>query len=314
VAELTATKVRGLTPADLDVALPPDQRAPAPVPTPPGEPAAPTLEIAEDDPILVRVEELLKTYGGVLFTGPPGTSKSYYADQIALAIAGDSARVRTVQIHASYQYEDFMEGYVATDSGYRLRRKHFALLCGQAAEDPGHRYFLVIHELSRADPGRVFGEALTYMERTKRDMRFLLASGRELWVPPNVEILATMNPLDAGADEVDAALGRRFGKYRMDPNASMLDDFLRKADMAEVLRLRVLRFFERANEMAVAARNPHAVLGHTPFLGMRDVADLNRLWEHHLSFHFERAYLLDPDGLAAIEREWDAALAEPSAG
>ncbi|MDQ1712057.1 MAG: 5-methylcytosine-specific restriction enzyme [Frankiaceae bacterium] len=317
MADLTRHKVRGLTPADLAVALPPPVDAETLAPAPPEETDAPTsVEIADDDPILVRVKELLGIYGGVLFTGPPGTSKTYYAEQVALAIAGDPHRVRIVQFHPSYQYEDFMEGYVATDDGYQVRLKHFALICRDAREDPEayHQYVLVIDELSRSDPGRVFGEALTYMERTKRGKKFRLASGTELSVPPNVHIVATMNPHDRGVDQVDAALGRRFAKYRMDPNASILDSFLRDQGMAELLRLQVLAFFEQANAAAKAGRNPHAVVGQTYFLNVKDIADLNRLWEHDLRFHFERAYQLDPDGLAAVRRAWDAALAEPEPG
>lgn len=313
MADLTRGKVRALTPADLEVDVP-DEPAP-PAAAPGNVPATvPAVEIADDDPILVRVKELLEIYGGVLFTGPPGTSKSYYAEQVAFSIAGDSRRVRIVQFHPSYQYEDFMEGYVATDEGYRIAPKHFVVCCEQAADDPGNRYVIVIHELSRSDPGRVFGEALTYMERSKRGQTFFLPSGRELSVPQNVDILATMNPLDRGVDEVDAALGRRFAKYPMPPDPSMLDGFLRDRGMAEVLRLRVLEFFERANAAAEAAGNPHGAVGQTFFLNVRDAADLNRLWQHDLRFHFERAYQLDPEGFAVVQRAWDAAVAEPVLG
>jgi 5-methylcytosine-specific restriction protein B len=315
VAILTKTKVRRLDVAALGVQLPASKTARLPPATaaltpPSAPPAVPAID--PGDPILLTVQDLLTTYGGVLFSGPPGTSKSYYAEQIALSLAGHPDRVRTVQFHPSYQYEDFMEGYVATSSGYSLVPRHFVLICEDAAKDPSNRYVLVIDELSRSDPGRVFGEALTYMERTKRGKAFALASGRVLTVPENMDILATMNPLDRGVDEVDAALSRRFGKYAMEPNDSVLDQFLRDAGMDDPTRERVVRFFRKTNEAAEAGGNPHAVVGQTHFLGVKDVAGLSRLWEYQLRFHFEQAYRLDPDGLAQVRADWDRVVTVPT--
>lgn len=298
-AELTRQKVRHLSSTDLGVALPSQGGS-----THATEPDAFTDLLDPDDPILVTVLDLLNDYGGVLFTGPPGTSKSHYATRIARTIAGAASRVRTVQFHPSYQYEDFIQGYVATATGMQLANKHFVLACQAATADPGQRYVIVIDELSRADPGRVFGEALTYLERTKRGETFLLASGDALMVPPNLDILATMNPLDRGVDEVDAALNRRFAKYAMDPSEDYLTTFLIAAGMPDVLRQRVLSFFRSVNREAAVAVNPHAVLGHTYFQNIRDIPGLIRLWDHQLRFHFEQAYRLDISGLEKIRTDW----------
>src|ERR1700752_4416883 len=92
--------------------------------------------------------------------------------------------------------------------------------------DPTNSYVLVIDELSRADVGRVFGEALTYVERTKRELPFNIANGDLIKVPSNFVILATMNPFDRGVDEVDAAFERRFAKISMDPDKALLDEIL----------------------------------------------------------------------------------------
>lgn len=313
MATLSTGKVRHLEAQELGVSLPTPKSSGVPTPASGTQPQDPeeAPEIDLEDPILQTVEDLLQSYGGVLFTGPPGTSKSYYAEQIGKALAGP-ARVRTVQFHPSYQYEDFMEGYVPGRDGYVLAPKHFVLICEDAAAHPENRYFLVIDELSRADPGRVFGEALTYIERSKRGKKFRLASGRELQVPPNLEILATMNPLDRGVDEVDAALNRRFAKYAMEPNDSLLNQFLLDAAMEEGLRTRVGNFFRYVNSASASANNPHAALGHTYFSGVRDVAALTRLWEHQLRFHFEQAYRLDENGLAEVRSAWDKVVTPPS--
>ena len=54
----------------------------------------------------------------MILSGPPGTSKSYFAAAAAQVLAGgDDNRLRFVQFHASYQYEDFMLGFTPKDEG-----------------------------------------------------------------------------------------------------------------------------------------------------------------------------------------------------
>jgi 5-methylcytosine-specific restriction protein B len=256
-----------------------------------------------DDQYLVIVRELLQSYGGVIFVGPPGTSKTWYAAKVATALVnGDRDRVRFIQFHPSYQYEDFVEGFVplSAGGGFELADKHLLQMCDKARTQ---RAVLVIDELSRGDPGRIFGEALTYVEKTKRNLPFQLASGRECKIPEELVFLATMNPLDRGVDEVDAAFERRFGKIAMEPDVGILESFLDSNSVADPLRHRLLTFFTWVNNRA--KDNPFAQIGHTFFLHVRNEEDLRRLWDHQLRFVFEKAYQLDPDGHQELRQQWD---------
>ncbi|AWB87648.1 AAA family ATPase [Mycetocola zhujimingii] len=263
-------------------------------------PDAPRLSSA--DPLLAKVKHLLSSFGGVIFSGPPGTGKTYVAAQIAEAIAGDQGRVQYVQFHASYQYDEFMEGFVPTASGFVRRDGAFLKMCRRAQADPDNTYVLVVDELSRADAARVFGEALTYVERSKRGLEVTLASGNPLTVPNNLEILATMNPVDRGVDEVDAAFERRFAKIKMDPDRNVLGRVLENSGLEEQVRNRVMGWFSMVNKFA--RDNPSAAIGHAYFVNVDGIDAMRDVWEHQLQFAVDRAFRLDPQNRQSVETGW----------
>lgn len=104
-----------------------------------------------------------------IFYGPPGTGKTYIARRLANHLAGDASRVRTIQFHPSYSYEDVVEGLrpeLEESSGaqlsYVIRPGLFRELCIEAAAPalaffdhvqeavgrdspfaPGHSYWMV---------------------------------------------------------------------------------------------------------------------------------------------------------------------------
>ena len=259
-------------------------------------------EIEDDDPRLIEVRELLDdNYAGVIFTGPPGTSKSWYAEQIAAKLVDlDPTRARFIQFHPSYQYEDFVEGYIPLEGGgFKMVDKHLLEMCDVAKNANGKLCVLVIEELSRSDPGRVFGEALSYIEMTKRGKLFRLASGREISIPPNLIILATMNPFDRSVDDVDTAFERRFAKIAMDPDRDKLKEFLSDNGMDPTLSARVLMFFDRL----LKNKNVQSHVGHAYFRSVRNEDGLRRLWNNQLRFHFEKAFRLSDEGLYEVTRE-----------
>jgi 5-methylcytosine-specific restriction protein B len=276
------------------------------------------VELPEGDAIftqlLARVHRLMKDgFGGVILRGAPGTSKSWYARRIAAALADrDPSRIKFVQFHPSYQYEDFVEGFVPDPTGtFKRRRKHFLQICAAAANDAKRRlHVLVIDELSRTDPARVFGEALTYLESTKRGEVFHLASGREMAVPPNLFIIATMNVWDRGVDEVDAAVERRFASISLDPSTEALVRILAANRVRADLQGDIVRFFEQLQR----DRNPMVRVGHAYFRVVRDESSLHRLWRHQLRFVIERAFPLGEDGFRRIEGAWEKLFPEDPEG
>src|SRR6202011_3833709 len=137
-----------------------------------------------------------------------------------------------------------------------------------AEEHEDQRFVIVIDELSRSDPGRVFGEALTYMEASRRGESFLLASGKEARIPANVFFIGTMNARDKSVSEIDDAFDRRMAKIALDPSGEVLHQFLTANEMAPALIAKVEAFF--------AWIQRHYPLGHTFFLSARSEESLRR--------------------------------------
>lgn len=269
------------------------------------------LVVTSDDPRVQEIARLAGIYGGVILSGPPGTSKTFYASAAAEIIAGAKSRVKFVQFHASYQYEDFMLGFAPTATGFEPKTGPFLELAKTAADRPGDTYVLVIDELSRADVGRVFGEALTYVENTKRELPFTIANGDRIKVPENLVILATMNPFDRGVDEVDAAFERRFAKVSMDPDRDLLRAILDGNGMEEDLQRRVIVWFDRINSHAQS--NPAAAVGHAYFSTASDENSLADIWRYQLKYLVERAFRRDQNTRAALETGWQHIFSTPDA-
>jgi 5-methylcytosine-specific restriction protein B len=210
--------------------------------------------------------------------------------------------VRFLQFHPGYQYEDFVEGYVpdAKAGGFHIADKHFLDICRIAGDVSPLTCVLVVDELSRCEPARVFGEALTYIEGTKRDESFSLASGRTMSVPRNLVVLGTMNVMDKGVQSVESAFERRFARIAMEPDGTALRSILESNDVEPGLLDRILRFFEWLNKQ----QNPLCHIGHAYFDKVRNVESLERLWDSQLRFQLEKANRLDATEFRDIERRF----------
>ena len=292
----TSEKVRELTASALGLI---DVEGPAADMELGEEPAA---SIGEDDEVLEAVKAAHGDgYAGAILSGVPGTGKSWYAASVAGKMTEDDpSRVTFIQFHPSYQYEDFIEGFVPESGGFERKLRLFGQLCEDASEDPDRLYVLVIDEISRTDVARVFGEALTYIETSKRDITFRLASGTELAVPKNIFIIATMNPWDRGVDELDVALERRFALIDMPPDTAALRKILERNGAPDALLTELSTFFAEVQ----ASPSARAHIGHAYFNPVRDLASLQRLWRFQLGPFFEKALRSQPEELRRLRERW----------
>lgn len=165
------------------------------------------------------LSNLLLTKKNIILQGAPGVGKTFMAKRLAYSILGckDKKRIKMVQFHQSYSYEDFIVGYRPTENGFELEYGPFYDFCKQAEKDD-KPYFFIIDEVNRGNVSKIFGELLMLIENDKRKESLnLLYTKEEFSVPENVYIIGMMNTADRSLAIIDYALRRRFAFYDVKP-------------------------------------------------------------------------------------------------
>jgi len=193
-----------------------------------------TLDVDFTDsskPIEVETIGVGKGYNKIIY-GAPGAGKSALVSEIV----GENY-IRTV-FHPETQYSDFigcLKPHKDSSSGsitYSFRKGPFIQILEKALLNPDTHYFLVIEELNRANTAAVFGEIFQLLDRDDNGnseypiviqdedlyevLKLTLGSEhtliekRQLIIPSNLSIIATMNSSDQAVFPLDTAFKRRW--------------------------------------------------------------------------------------------------------
>ena len=255
---------------------------------------------------LTNVEALLDDKRQVIFQGPPGTGKTFVARKLAAFLARADERVRLVQFHPSYAYEDFVQGFRpalrAGQPGFELRNGPLVDAAERAKAEPGEKHFLVIDEINRGNLAKVFGELYFLLEYRDSELR-LLYSDEPFVLPENLFIIGTMNTADRSIALVDLALRRRFHFVEFHPDKPPVQGLLRHWLMQKAPDLTwVADVVDRAN---AKLDDRQAAIGPSYF--MKPDLDDNKvrmIWEHNVRPYVEEHLHGEHERIAEFDLDW----------
>ncbi len=252
----------------------------------------------------------------IVLYGPPGTGKTRAAKLVAHALTGEhkpsaDGHWGLLQFHPSYSYEDFVQGLrpdlKEAQLRYTLVRGPFLEMCKRAENSPDDWFVLVIDEINRGDPARIFGELLYGLEYRGREVQ--LPAGGVLAVPPNLVVIGTMNSVDRSVALVDYALRRRFAFLRLEPNPAAIS--ARHGDMPEAkLAASMLTSF---NKWLTERLDKDHALGHSFFVApgvtLSGADAFERIWKLDVRPLLEEYFFGDADALRQARTKWKDAIA-----
>ena len=238
----------------------------------------------------------------LILYGPPGTSKTYTAIEIAKTLIvkaylssaslleesiinncknyiklgeddvvfQNDEHISYLQFHINYNYSE-----VKTKLGFIFD------IIEKAKNNPKMPYIVILDEINRTDISRVFGEMFTAIEKRGKDVTLTLPDPRYpekrlcLNIPENIYFIGTMNEIDFSLERIDFALRRRFVWEYCGYNENTLKTIIKKR-CNNINDKKIVNFVSSCNKLNGVVYN---LLGKSYHIGHAFFAEIANIYK-----------------------------------
>lgn len=175
-----------------------------------------------------KISNKLKPYVGknVIFYGVPGCGKSRFIKELLDGI--DKCYYKRILFHPEYSYGDFIGQIIPTldkdnKPTYEFKEGPMLQMLKLANDNENKQFFLIIEEINRGNAPAIFGDFFQLLDRNGGKSEYSINNAeiekklnkKEIEIPKNLTILATMNTCDQNVFTLDTAFKRRFRMTRI---------------------------------------------------------------------------------------------------
>lgn len=160
----------------------------------------------------------------ILLYGVPGSGKSH---KITTEYCNDESRMERLVFHPDYMNTDFVGQILPVvkengDITYSFVPGPFTRILKKAIGNPTKHFYLIVEELNRGNAPGIFGEIFQLLDRDKNGTSVYGINNsviaeevygdktKQIRIPSNLSLLATMNTADQNVFTLDTAFQRRW--------------------------------------------------------------------------------------------------------
>lgn len=278
-------------------------------------------QIEDQNKMQDYINQLLNNYN-IIFTGAPGTGKTFLAGKIAETLGVTSDRFEMIQFHPSYDYTDFMEGLRPINNenskeiGFCRKDGVFMEFCRRALKDykgsndkkNTPKYIFVIDEINRGEISKIFGELFFSIDPAYRGEKGKIKTQyvnlwaqhelfdedaedpKKFYIPENVYIIGTMNDIDRSIDTMDFAMRRRFAFIEVSADSRFI--MIKEDEVLKNFANDILKRMKNLNKAIEKQQNLNSSyhIGPAYFLKLKNYLEDDKinenswksLWGNHL--------------------------------